>query len=82
MTRLLRRLLGRVLNAVGTPGFIQARTCHERLGVPVEVRVDDLFTIVMVKNVRLLFHRLSGQFDGIVVESADCQAQQDQVAAP
>jgi hypothetical protein len=52
------------------------------LGVPVEVRVDDLFTIVMVKNVRLLFHRLSGQFDGIVVESADCQAQQDQVAAP
>jgi hypothetical protein len=80
MARLLRSILGRVLNAVGTPGFIRARTCHERLGVPVEILVDDLFTIVMVKNVRLMFHRLSGQFDGIVLESADCQERRDRLA--
>jgi hypothetical protein len=74
-------MLGRVLNAVGTPGFIQARTCHERLGVPVEVHVDDLFTVVMVRNVRLMFHRLSGQFDGVIVESVDCQARKDRAVA-
>jgi hypothetical protein len=61
-----------MLNAVGAPGFIRARECHERLGVPVEVRVDDLFTVVMVRNIRLMFNRLSGRFDGIVVDAADC----------
>jgi hypothetical protein len=73
MLRALKRAVGRVLNALGAPGFIRARDCHDRFGVPVEVRVEDLFTVVSVHNLRLIFHRLSGHFDGIVVEADDCQ---------
>jgi hypothetical protein len=71
--RLIRRLSGSLLNAIGLPGFIQASSCRERpLGVAVEVRVGPLFTVVAVQNVRLLFHRLSGRFDGVIVEPSDC----------
>ena len=42
------------------------------MGIPVEVRVDDLFTVVVVNNLRLMFNRLTGQFDGLVVEAEDC----------
>jgi hypothetical protein len=38
----------------------------------VEVRVDPLYTVVAVQNVRLLFHRLSGKFDGVIVDPSDC----------
>ena len=73
MNRLIRRLSGKVLNACGLPGFIRPSACSERpLGVAVEVRVDPLFTVVAVQNVRLLFHRLSGRFDGVIVDPADC----------
>ena len=77
MNRLIRRLAGKIVNAFGLPGFIQASSCQERpLGVAVEVRVDPLFTVVAVQNVRLLFHRLSGRFDGLVVEPHDCREPQ------
>ena len=73
MFRAFKRVFGRALNALGAPGFIRASQCHNRVGVPVEVRVDDMFTIVSVKNLRLLFHRLTGQFDGVIVDSKDCR---------
>jgi hypothetical protein len=44
----------------------------------VEVKVNDLFTIVSVSNLRLLFNRVSGRFDGIVVEPSDCTSPGDQ----
>ena len=72
--RLLRQIVGKFLNTVGTPGFIQARECHDRLGVPIEIRVDDMFTTIMVHNVRLMFHRLTGGLDGIVLDPVDCRA--------
>ena len=70
---LLKRTLGKLLNASGTPGFIRAQACHDRLGVPIEVRVDDLFTVIVVNNIRLMFHRITGSLDGIVLDPADCR---------
>jgi hypothetical protein len=69
----LTQALGRVLNTLGAPGFIRPRECQAGLGVPVEVRVDDRFTVVSVNNLRLMFHRLTGRFDGVVVDGDDCQ---------
>ena len=71
----LKQLLGKVLNLLGAPGFIRAHTCHDRLGVPIEIRFDDLFMTILIEDKRLLFHRLSGQFDGIVLETSDCHDQ-------
>jgi hypothetical protein len=87
MFRALKQALGRVLNSLGAPGFIRPRECHARLGVPVEIRVEDLFTVVIVNNLRLMFHRLTGQFDGVVVEGDDClgtaaRAETDTYSAP
>jgi len=76
--RFLRRLLGRALNVLGAPGFIRVSQCSEQLGMKVEVKVNDLFTIVSVSNLRLLFHRVSGRFDGVVVEPLDCEGRGDQ----
>ena len=76
--RFLRRFLGRALNLLGAPGFIRVSECREQLGMTVEVKVSDLFTIVSVSNLRLLFHRVSGRFDGIVVEPMDCTGSRDQ----
>jgi hypothetical protein len=73
VSRLIRRLSGKILNSFGLPGFIRASSCVERPpGVAVEVRVDPLYTVVAVQNVRLLFHRLSGKFDGVIVDPSDC----------
>ena len=76
--RFLRRFLGRALNLLGVPGFIRVSECREQLGMTVEVKVSDLFTIVSVSNLRLLFHQVSGRFDGIVVEPMDCTGSGDQ----
>lgn len=70
--RFLRRLLGRALNVLGAPGFIRVSECREQFGMKIEVKVTDLFTTVSVSNLRLLFHRVSGRFDGIVIESPEC----------
>ena len=73
MFRALKQALGRTLNTLGAPGFIRPRTCHAALGVPVEVRVNDMFTVITVNNLRLMFHRLTSRFDGVVVDGQDCQ---------
>jgi hypothetical protein len=82
MLRALKQALGRVLNALGAPGFIRSSGCDARLGVPVEVRVDDLFTIVAVNNLRLMFNRLTGQFDGVVIDSSDCLTSRQGTGSP
>ena len=74
---LLKRTVGKLLNVLGTPGFIRTQVCHDRLGVPIEIRIDDLFTVVIVDNIRLMFHRLTGALDGIVLDSGDCRPAAD-----
>jgi hypothetical protein len=81
MFRALKQALGRVLNTIGAPGFIRPRECHAGLGVPVEIRVDDRFTVVSVYNLRLMFHRLTGHFDGVVVDGDECQQRAARVSA-
>ena len=68
----LTRLVSRVLNALHLPAPIRPSECRERFGVPIEVKIDDTFTTVHVSNVRLLFRRLTGRLDGVVVGRADC----------
>ena len=64
---------GKIIHAFGLPGLIRSTACHNRLGVPVEVTVNSLFTIVRVRDVQLFFHRLTGSFDGLlVVDPLDC----------
>ena len=70
--RVLRSLIGRVFNFVGVPGLVHPSACQDRLGVPVEVKVGPKFTVVSVQNMRLLFHRLTGKLDGVVIDQADC----------
>lgn len=70
--RSLKRLVSRVLNSLHLPAPIRASECRERFGVPVEVKMDDTFTTVHVSNVRLLFRRLSGRLDGVVIAKDDC----------
>jgi len=73
MSRHLVGWLGRMLNALGVPGAIRPSLCQERLDIPIEVRVGPLFTVIAVKDIQLFFHRLSGRFDGVVVNQLDCK---------
>ena len=70
--KILRSAVGRLLNAFGAPGFIRSGGCRSRLGLPVEVTVGETFTTISISNVRLLFRRLSGKLDGVVVANTDC----------
>ena len=64
---------GKIIHAFGMPGLIRSTACHNRLGVPVEVTVNSLFTIVRVRDVQLFFHRVTGRFDGLlVVDPLEC----------
>ena len=72
--RSLKKLISRVLNALRVPAPIRPSRCRERFGVPIEVKIDDTFTTIHVSNVRLLFRRLSGRLDGVVVANDDCKA--------
>ena len=72
MRGFFNRLSGMMLNAIGAPGFVHATACQDRLGVPVEVSVGKRFTVIAVRNVRLFFNRISGQFDGVSIENTDC----------
>jgi hypothetical protein len=78
----LKRLVSRVLNGLGLPAPIRASECRERFGVPVEVKIDDTFTTVHVSNVRLLFRRLSGRLDGVVLAKDDCRKAPASTPAP
>jgi hypothetical protein len=69
---LLKAACGRMLNAAGAPGFIRRQQCRRLRDTAVEVRVTRRFTIVAVNNIQLMFRRLSGELDGIVVGTDDC----------
>jgi hypothetical protein len=72
-TLTLRRGLGWILNKLGVPGFMRAAPCEHRLGIPVEVKVDKLFTVVHVKEMKLFFDRVTGRYDGLALEESDCK---------
>ena len=69
----LRQGLGWLLNVLRVPGFMRAAPCEHRLGIPVEVMVGRLFTVVQVRDVKIFFDRVTGRFDGVTLEGADCE---------
>ena len=68
----LRRGLGWVMNALGVPGFMRTARCEQRLGIPVEISVGKLFTVIQVRDVKLFFDRITGRFDGVTLHDSDC----------
>ena len=73
-TLVWRRGLGWILNKLGAPGFMRAAPCEQRLGIPVEVIVGRLFTVIHVREVKLFFDRVTGRFDGLSIDPDDCEA--------
>jgi hypothetical protein len=59
-------LAGRLLNALGVPGFVREGDYRsERLDTRVHVHCDARFTVVSVNGVDVYFRRLSGRLDGV-----------------
>ena len=67
-----RRGLGWLMNALGVPGFMRSAHCEQRLGIPVEVNVGRLFTVIQVRDVKVFFDRITGRFDGVSLQDTDC----------
>jgi hypothetical protein len=76
-----RRGLGWILNALGVPGFMRAAQCEQRLGIPVEIIVGKVFTVIHVREVKLFFDRVTGRFDGLSIDGADCESRVRERAA-
>ena len=72
-TLLWRRGLGWILNKLGAPGFMRSAPCEQRLGIPVEIIVGGLFTVIHVREVKLFFDRVTGRFDGVSIDRTDCE---------
>ena len=72
-TLVWRRGLGWILNKLGAPGFLRAAPCDQRLGIPVEIIVGGLFTVIHVRDVKLFFDRVTGRFDGVSLAGDDCE---------
>lgn len=62
----MRELLGRLINWLGWPGFVQEGTFRSSKVADVEVRVRNtrLYTVVSVNGVDVYFDRLTGRIDG------------------
>ena len=60
-----REMLGKILNCLGWPGFVQ-ETEYRGAGTHAVVRVKNtsLFTIVSVNGTDVYFDRLTGRIDG------------------
>ena len=69
----LRQSVGAMLNTFRVPGFLRPANCENRLGIPVEVTVDKLFTVIQVREVKLFFNRVSGRFDGVAIAGDSCE---------
>jgi len=64
------RFCGRVVNLAGLPGIV--RECDyysESLGVVVRVRMNPGFTVITVNGVDVYFYRLTGEIDGVGLNS-------------
>jgi hypothetical protein len=62
----MRELLGRLINWLGWPGFVQETVYRSSKTADVEVRVKNsrLYTVVSVNGVDVYFDRLTGRIDG------------------
>ena len=69
----VRRSVGWFLNTLRAPGFMRPAACEHRLGIPVEVTIGKLFTVIHVRDVKLFFDRVTGRFDGLSLEPDDCE---------
>jgi hypothetical protein len=67
-----RRGLGWLMNALGVPGLMRAARCEQRLGIPVEVIVGKMFTVIQVREVKVFFDRVTGRFDGVTLHDSGC----------
>ena len=64
------RFWGRVANLAGLPGMV--RECDyysQSLGVTVRVRMNPGFTVITVNGVDVYFYRLTGNIDGVGLNS-------------
>jgi len=52
---------------------MRAAPCEQRLGIPVEIIVGRLFTVVHVREMKLFFDRVTGRFDGVSIDGNDCE---------
>jgi len=52
---------------------VTAATGFKRLGIPVEIIVGRLFTVVHVREMKLFFDRVTGRFDGVSIDGNDCE---------
>jgi hypothetical protein len=62
----MRALIGRFINWLGWPGFVQETTYRSSKAADVEVlvRKTRLYTVVTVNGVDVYFDRLTGRIDG------------------
>ena len=60
-----RKSLGRFLNWLGVPGFIQPLEMDDLVtGWHLSIRVSPLFTVISVEGREFYFYRRNGKFDG------------------
>jgi hypothetical protein len=64
-TERAREWFGRMLNALGVPGFVREVQVYDRLtNSHVTVKTSGFFTVVSVNGTDYYFKRLTGEFDG------------------
>jgi hypothetical protein len=64
--------VGRTLNALGAPGFVQCGDyASESLGTSVRVHCGERFTVLSVNEVDVYFSRLTGRIDGVGTRAQD-----------
>ena len=63
--RRFRRSLGRFLDWLGVPGFVQPMEVDDLVtGWHLSIRVSPLFTVISVEGRDFYFYRRNGKFDG------------------
>ena len=61
---------GKIANLIGWPCVVRPCEYTSRLA-SVSVRCTNLFTVVTVNGVHVYFHRGTGRFDGVGLNSSD-----------
>ena len=76
MRTMVRLWLGKLLVALGMPGFIVGQTYDAQVtNARVRVYLGPLFSVVSVNGLDIYFHRLTGKIDGVGLSApADCAA--------
>ena len=66
MWTMIRLWLGKLLVALGIPGFMMSQTYDAQVtNARVRVYLGPLFSVVSVNGLDIYFHRLTGKIDGV-----------------